>query len=1030
MKNISAWAIKHPIFPLVLFMVLGFVGIVAFVRLPINLNPDISYPLVQVSVAQPGAAPTEMESQILHKIEGAVASVGNVHNITSRAVEGSASVFIEFQIGTPIDRAVNDVRDAVARVRAELPEGIQEPTVSRVDMDGGAIVYYAVSSTSLSEEELSWFVDNTVTKRLLAVPGVAQVSRGGGVAREIRIDLDPVRMQALGITAVEVNQQIRSLNLDPPGGRAQIAGGEQSIRVLGGARTTAQLGASRIELPGGRMTRLADIADVYDGVAEVRNLSRLNGAPATTFGVFRARGASDVTVMRALQKEIDKIVKDTPGVSLKVVFTTVDETVRTYHSAIESLLEGSVLAVLVVWLFLREWRATAISALAIPLSAIPTFAFMSYMDFTLNQISLLALSLVAGVLVDDAIVEIENIMRHIRMGKTPYQAALDAADEIGLAVVATSATIIVVFLPVSFMGGITGQYFKQFGLTVAAAVFVSLLVARLITPVIAAFTLKPASPEAHLDGPLMARYLTWLSLCVRYRGRTVAVGFGFFVISIVGLGVMSKTFAPPEDFASSTVTIELPPGVRLADTAAVSARVTAILRRHKEVTDVVETVGSDEDGQVRNGTLYVSLVPRSARSLSQKNWEDAVLPELRSIPDARIQFQSQGGGGGGGRDYTLYVTGDDPVALEAGAAALVEQMRGLKELRDPRINGDLPRPELVVKPRLDLAAELGVTVQSIGQTIRIATLGDIPQNAAKFSLTDRQVPIRVSLKESARKDLSTIENLPVPTAAGGTVPLKSVADITYGHGPATVRRYNQSRRLMVDADLAPGVQFGDAQAKINALPAMKHMPAGVKPVEVGTGEVMKELFINFALAVAAGVLMVFAVLVLLFARFFQPLTILSALPLALGGAVLALIVLGLPFSLSVVIGILMLMGIVAKNSILLVDFAIEEVRAGKDRMTALLEAGHKRAQPIVMTSIAMIAGMLPSGLGLGDGASFRQPMAVAVIGGIVTSTLLTLVMVPAMFTFVDDLEAWLSPKFGRILTSKGPEAAETGGKEG
>ena len=537
MKNISAWAIKHPIFPLVLFMVLMFVGVVAFIRLPINLNPDIAFPMVHVQVSQPGAAPSEMETQILQKIEGGVASIGNVHNITSRAVEGSASIWIEFQIGTPIDRAVNDVRDAVARVRPELPEGIQEPSVSRVDADGGAIAYYAVSTSALTEEQLSWFVDNTVTKRLLGVQGVAQVTRGGGVSREIRIDLDSARMQALGITAVQVNQQLRSLNLDPPGGRAQVAGGEQSIRVLGGARTSAQLGATRIELAGGRVARLDDIADVRDGVSEIRNLSRLNGVPATTFGVFRAKGGSDVAVLAAVQREVAKILKETPQVSLQMVFTTVDSTKRTYRSAIEALLEGSALAVLVVWLFLREWRATAISALAIPLSAIPTFAVMAYLDFTLNQVSLLALSLVAGVLVDDAIVEVENIMRHIRMGKTPYQAALDAADEIGLAVVATSATIIAVFVPVSFMSGISGQYFKQFGLTVAAAVFMSLLVARLITPVVAAFGLQ-ARPEApHLDGRLMAAYLIWLRRCVSHRRTTLTVGAGFFVAALVGLGI-------------------------------------------------------------------------------------------------------------------------------------------------------------------------------------------------------------------------------------------------------------------------------------------------------------------------------------------------------------------------------------------------------------------------------------------------------------------------------------------------------------
>ena len=1014
MRNISAWAIRHPIFPIVLFVVLAFVGTVAFIRLPINLNPDISFPAVLVTVSQPGAAPTEMETQVMQKIEGAVASVGNVHQLTSRAVEGTARIWVEFLIGTPIDRAVNDVRDAVARVRADLPEGIQEPTVTRQDAEGGPIAYYAVGTTSLTQEQLSWFVDNTINKRLLTLPGVAQVGRSGGVDREIRVELDPGRMQALGITAVQVNQQLRMLNLDAPGGRAQVAGGEQSIRVLGSARTAGALGATQIQVAGGRVARLDDIAEVKDSVAEVRTLSRLNGRPATTFFVTKARGFSDVSTLDNVEKELHKILAENPGVEVKMVFTTVENTKRTYRSAIEALIEGSILAVLVVFLFLREWRATAISALAIPLSAIPTFAFMSFMDFTLNSISLLALSLVAGVLVDDAIVEIENIVRHIRMGKTPYQAALDAADEIGLAVVATSATIIVVFLPVSFMGGITGQYFKQFGLTVAAAVFFSLLVARLVTPVVAAFTLPPLATQRHLEGPLMTRYLGWLRVCVKHRWLTLGAATAFWIVSVGGLMLMSRTFFPPDDFASSQVIIELPPGVRLEDTARVAAEVTAIVRGHKEVTDVVEAIGSDEDGQVRNANVYISLVPKSQRALSQKGWEDTVLPQLRKIPDARVQFQSQTGGDG--RDVTMYITGDDPALVDASARKAVEEMRGLKELRDPRINGDLPRPELVIRPRLDLAAELGVTVQSISQTIRIATLGDIPQNVAKFSLSDRQVPIRVSLKEASREDLATLENLPVPTASGGSVPLKAVAEIGFGQGPATVRRFNQTRRLMLDADLAPGVQFGDAQKAYEALPAIKNLPPGVHYRPVGTGEYMQELFTNFILAIAAGVLMVFAVLVLLFARVFQPLTILSALPLALGGAVGALVLFRIPFSLSVVIGILMLLGIVAKNSILLVDFAIEEMRAGKDRLTALVEAGHKRAQPIVMTSVAMIAGMLPTALSLGDADAFRQPMAVTVIGGIITSTVLTLVIVPAIFTLVDDFERWLSPNFKRLLT--------------
>jgi multidrug efflux pump subunit AcrB len=1015
MRNMSAWAIRHPISPIVLFVVLLFMGVVAFVRLPVTLNPDIAFPLVLVQVLQPGAAPTDVETQILQKVEGAVAGIGNIHNITSLALEGQARIFIEFNIGTPIDRAVADVRDAVAKVRVNLPDGIKEPIVQREDVDGGAIAYYALSTTSLSEQELSWFVDNTITKRLLGVPGVAQVSRGGGVSREIRVELDPARMQALGITAVQVNQQIRQLNLDSPGGRAQVGGGEQAIRVLGGARTALQLANTEIMLPGGRFARLADIANVRDSVGEIRSISRLNGRQATTFGVFKAKGFSDVTVLDAVHEELAKISKENPQVKATQVFTTVDYTKKTYESALSAFVEGSILAVLVVWFFLRDIRATLISALAIPLSAIPTFAFMQWMDFSLNSISLLALSLVAGVLVDDAIVEIENIVRHMRMGKSGFQASLDAADQIGLAVVATSCTIIAVFTPVSFMGGITGQYFKQFGLTVAAAVFFSLLVARLITPVIAAYTLKSDRVAVHADGPVMSWYLRALRWSVQHRWKTLAAGTLFFALSIVGLVLIPKSFVPDADFSSSDLFVELPPGVRLEDTAAASAAAYRIVARQPEVADVVESIGADEFGEVRSANLYITLVPPNKRHLSQKEWELRVLRELRTIPDARINFQKQSGALG--RDIAIYITGDVPDLVQSTAERLVAEMRELPILRDPRINGDMQRPEIVIRPHLDLAAQLGVTVASISQTIRIATLGDLDENSAKFSLADRQVPIRVSLIEETRRDLATLENLPVPTAAGGSVPLKSVADISFGEGPTRVRRYNQSRRIAIEADLN-GVALGTAMNQIYALPSLKHMPQGVHLVETGDAQVMRELFTNFSLAMTTGILMVFAVLVLLFARVLQPITILSSLPLSLGGAVLALALTRHSVSLGVMIGFLMLMGIVAKNSILLVDFAIEEMRAGKDRVTAILEAGHKRARPIVMTTVAMVAGMLPVAVGLGGDEAFREPMSIAVIGGLITSTGLTLVVVPAAFTLIDDIERWLGPKFGRVLIAQ------------
>jgi multidrug efflux pump subunit AcrB len=1010
-KNISAWAIRHPITPIVLFVVLVFLGVVGFIRLPINLNPDIAYPAVNVTISQPGAAAAELETQIAQKVEGSIASIGSVRNITTWIIEGEVNIGVEFQIGTPIDRAVTDVRDAVTKVRNDLPQGILEPIIERVNADGGAIAYYAVTTTTHTPAELSWFVDNTITKRLLAVPGVAQVSRSGGVSREIRVELDPARLQALGLTAVEVNEQLRALNLDAAGGRANVGGAEQSIRVLGGATSAEGLADTRIIASGGRFYRLRDIADVHDGIEEVRSIARLNGRPATAFGVFKSKGFSDVAVLKGAQAEIDKIHAENPDIAIKMFSTTVDHTMQTYRSSMSTFIEGSILAVGVVWLFLRSARATVISALAIPLSAIPTFAFMDWAGFTLNQISLLALSLVAGVLVDDAIVEIENIVRHMRMGKSGFKAALDAADEIGLAVVATSFSIIAVFLPVSFMGGITGQYFRQFGLTVAVAVFMSLLVARLITPVLAAYSLRDdASTLQHRDGPIMEMYLAVLGWCTTHRWKTLLMGFAFVVFSVLAFMTVQWTFLPAEDFSEAQLFIELPPGVTLGETAQVSAQAAALLRKSPEVKDLAEFIGSS-DGLVQIATIYVGLVPRDRRSSSQKQWEQAMSPLLNQIPDGHVFFSD----GGGGRDIQLYLTGDDPPLVERTAHEVVAEMQAVNEIRAPRIRGDFPKPEIVVHPRFDVAAQLGVSVESISQTIRIATIGDLPQNGAKFALSDRQIPIRVSITENARRDLATLENLPVPTASGGAVPLKTVADLSFGQGPSAVRRYNQTRRVFIEADLSPGIQLGTANEKIYELPTLMHLPQGVHLVKKGDSEYFSEMVQNFGLAIAAGVLMVLAVLILLFARVLQPITILSALPLSVGGAALALLVTNRPGSLAVVIGFLMLMGIVAKNSILLVDFAIEEMRAGKPRREALLEAGHKRARPIVMTTVAMVAGMLPVTIGFGGDSEFRAPMATAVIGGLLTSTLLTLVVVPAVFTVMDDIERWLGPRAGKIL---------------
>ena len=1037
-RNISAWAIRNPVSPIVLFVALLLAGLVSFSRMDVNQNPDVSFPMVSVVVLQPGAAPTELETQVTQRVEAAVRGISGVDEITSWVSEGQSNTNVQFQIGTPVDRAVNDVKNAVDQIRSDLPEGILAPRVSRVDIDGGPIAYFSAEATDMTLEELSWYVDNTVAKRLLGVPGMAAVKRGGGVSREIRVILNPAKLQSHGITAGQVNQQLQQVNLNAAGGRTEIAGAEQAIRVLGNARDAYALGQTQIAISGGRTVKLADLADVRDMYAEQRSLSLMNGRQVTSFSMEKAKGSSDVTVFDDAMKVLDQLRKENPKVQYKQLYTSVEYTRGQYHSAMQAMIEGAVLAVVIVFLFLRDWRATMISALAIPLSAIPAFWFMDMMGFTLNGISLLALSLVAGVLVDDAIVEIENIVRHMRMGKSAYQASIDAADEIGLAVLATTMAIVAVFLPVALMPGISGQFFIQFGMTVVVAVLLSLAVARLITPMIAAYFLKAHGQESHGEGRMMDAYMAVLrwslderkALAHRARGGrarftawlrdhriwTMGMGFLAFAATIFAFATLPMSFQPTIDTDFSQVKIETVPGSTLQQTTAITRKVADMLAADKDMVEAafadIQTTGAD---------IFLTL--RKDRPISSVEWERKIAPQFQQVADARVNFQSQSGGGFG-RDIIIMFGSDDPVRLEQTANKLVAEMAGIHEIRAPRVAGDMNRPEIVIKPRFDLAASLGVTTAALSQTIRVATIGDIDQNSAKFSLSDRQIPIRVAVAENSRRDLATIQNMPVPTVNGGSVPLKVVADIEFGAGPTQIRRYNQIRRIVVGADLAPGVVTSEAMAKIDALPTMKAIAAGqiqgVQKLNTGDSKWQAEMIQNFMIAVVSGIMLVLAVLTLLYKRLMPPFVNLGSLVLAPLGGAIALHLTGNPVSMPVLIGLLMLLGIVAKNSILVIDFALEEMGKGVPKLEAIIDAGHKRAQPIVMTTVAMVAGMVPTAVSLSGDGAWRAPMGITVIGGLILSTVLTLVIVPATFSLALGIEEWIGPRLGRRLLTYKP----------
>ncbi len=1012
--NVSAWSIRRPIPAAVGFVILTLLGIVAFRQMAVTRFPNIDIPIVQAVVTQSGAAPSELESQVTKKVEDAVSNVPGVWHMISTVTDGSSVTVVQFTVGAvDIDRALNDVKDQIAKIRSDLPRTIDEPIVSRIQAEGLPFVTYAASAPGMTAEQLSWFVDDTVARELQSVKGVGEVKRFGGVDREIRVALDPDKLLALGVTAAQVNAQLRADNIDLGGGRAELAGQEQAIRTLAGARTVADLAATPISLPGDRRVRLDELATVTDGAAEPRTFARLFDEPIVSFGVTRATGASDVAVDRLVAARLARIQADHSEVSFAQVDTQVDNELGNYSSTMETLIEGAALAVIVVLVFLRDLRATIVTALALPLSILPTFWAMDAIGFSLNLVSLLAITLVTGILVDDAIVEIENIVRHMRMGKSAYRASLEAADEIGLAVIAISLTIVAIFSPVSFMSGIAGQYFRQFGLTVAIAVLFSLLVARFVTPVLAAYFLRAPEEPVHREGAIMRFYTRLVRASVRHRWITLAVGVMIFVASIAATKLLPSGFLPADDQGRALLALELPPGSRLADTDRVTRRISDQLKAMPEVRSVLiyggEILGAG--AEPRKATFVINFVNKSERADSQKDLQARIGAMLASTPDIRYWFVKDNGQ----RDLSLIVAGPDIKAINDTADQLASEMRSIPTIENPISTAELDRPELRIVPKRQLAADLGVSTETLSETIRVATLGDVDANLAKFNAGDRLVPIRVELDEAARGDVGRLQDLRVPTGSGGAAPLSALADFVVDHGPTAINRYDRTRRVTIEGDLAGDAALGDAVNAIRALPAAQHLPPGVEIRETGDVEVMREVFASFAEAIGAGVMMVYALLVLLFGSFLQPITILVSLPLSIGGAIGALLLTHKAMSMPVVIGILMLMGIVTKNAIMLVDFAVEEIGRGTPRLEALVEAGRKRARPIVMTTIAMAAGMFPSALGLGDGGGFRSPMAIAVMGGLAASTLLSLVFVPAVFTLIDDLGGLIWRVFGRFV---------------
>jgi multidrug efflux pump subunit AcrB len=1011
-----------------LFVLLTVAGFIAFGSMKVQNFPDLDLPTITVNASLPGAAPTQLETDVARKLENALAPLQGLKHITTKVQDGTVSITAEFRMEKPVQEAVDDVRSAIQSVRADLPGELRDPIVQKINLAGTPVLAYTLRSNRMDDEALSWMVDKEITRKLLSLRGVGAVNRVGGVTREVHISLDINRLQALGITAAEVSRQLKQIQQEGSGGRMDLGVGEQAVRTLATVKSAQEVGQIELATSRGAHVRLDQVAKVSDTLAAPRSAASLNGTPVVGFEVVRSKGESEVAVGHLVRKALADFQIQHPDVEITESFDFVTPVEEEYSSSLILLYEGAILAVLVVWLFLRDLRATFVSAVALPLSVIPAFIGMAYLGFSINVVTLLALSLVIGVLVDDAIVEVENIVRHLRMGKTPYQAAMDAADEIGLAVIATTFTLIAVFLPTAFMSGIPGKFFKQFGWTASLAVFASLVVARVLTPMMAAYMLKPiVTPEK--EPRWLTHYMVWVAWCMKHRVVTMVMATLFFIGSIMLVPLLPQGFIPPDNNSQTQVYVELPPGSTLEQTQASAEQARTLLASIKDVQSVYTTIGGGSAGsdpfagsgaaEVRKATLTIQLTERSQRPLKQQI-ENDIRQALQQLPGVRTKV----GLGGSGEKYVLVLTGDDPQALQTAAMAVENDLRTVNGLGSIASTASLVRPEIAVRPDFAKAADLGVTSAAISDTLRVATLGDYDAALPKLNLSQRQVPIVVRLSDDARKDLGVLERLVIP-GSKGPVMLGQVASIELASGPAVIDRYDRQRNVNFEIELS-GMPLGDVTQAVQKLPSLQSLPPGVKVVEVGDAEVMGELFASFGLAMTIGVLCIYIVLVLLFKGFLHPLTILAALPLSLGGAFVGLLIAQKSFSMPSLIGLIMLMGIATKNSILLVEYAIEARRGkpaegsnpsvpGMSRWDAMIDACHKRARPIVMTTIAMGAGMLPIALGWGAAdTSFRSPMAIAVIGGLITSTVLSLLVIPVVFNYLDDLGQWVTRIYARL----------------
>jgi hydrophobic/amphiphilic exporter-1 (mainly G- bacteria), HAE1 family len=1054
--TISDFAIKRPIVTVVVMLALVIFGIFALIRLEVDEFPDLTNPIVFVAVPYPGASPSQVEREVVEPMEEAFSALSGVDKITSTSLDGFAQIVVQFVFEKNPDQATQDVRDAISGIRNDLPVELEEPILRRFDPSDMPIVSLVLTSQTMTPAELTLLADPGVTRALRGINGVAQVTVSGNVDREISVNLRPADLQAAGVSISQVVQAVQAQNLAAPVGRIEGRLTEQSIRLRGRIETPEQFAQLVVTAPGGRLIRLGQVADVRDGTAEQRSLALYNGVPAVGIDITKSKGASTTTVADAVLRSVARLQPTLPqGVRVEVVRNAGERVRDSVRNVEEALVEGAILTVLVVFLFLNSWRSTVITGLALPVSVLSSFIAVLAFGFTLNTMSLLGLSLAIGILIDDAIVVRENIVRHIEMGKDHMQAAHDGTDEIALAVAATTFSIVAVFVPVAFMEGISGQWFKPFALTIACSVLVSLFVSFSLDPMLSAYWADPQIEAHERKNPIaraLDRFNRWFDAQAERYKRVIAWALDhraavLLIVAVAFFGAIALQvffggggFIPESDRSEITLSLETPPGSNLEYTSIKAREVAAIASTHPEVRYTYTTIGSSQGSAgVDTGSVYIRLKPKADRDVSQQELGRQIRQEVKRVGGTEVTL-SEGGPGGNRKQIQIEVRGEDMEALQKAALQIEGEMLAVAGTADVGLSTGEQKPELVIELNRGLAGSLGLTVGQIAQSLRPAFAGIDAGDWVDPQGQTRDVTVR--LAPEARERITDLAQLPLvvtpsPGAPGAaatgpaapvTIPLGQVATIRQSLGPAEIEHLDRDKVVTVGAN-SEGRSLSEVSRDVNRRIARLQLPAGVRLSQGGEVEDQADVFTKIFAALALAILLMYLILVVQFGSFLDPLAILLSLPLSLVGVVLILLITGDTLNLMSLIGVILLMGIVAKNAILLIDFAKWNHEAGMPLREALIEAGRVRLRPIIMTTLALIAGMIPVALGHGEGGDFRAPLGRAVIGGTITSTFLTLLVIPTVYEI---MAGWREKTRGffRRRTEVRTEPAEEAGPAG